>query len=276
MIHVGHDEWRMEKDQCNLCRGKDYGELFANDLNKIHSFLAKKGIKTAIWGDHLLESVRGKDHELKTDNTGKEYKMPGALRPEQVLELIPKDILVLNWSWGDQSGPNNNAIQLSEFGFEQAYGNLRPHIGNWSDKIKIKGLSGGSTSSWAATNEKNFGKDQLYDFLGVAQMLWSSHHLPIDTLAFPIESLLTEVKANLSGKILPSDNGVKVNPVNISRYFNTSLAEGIAALDNADLLEGEVKIENKIFNVNGPTAEGRKAILLKISRKKQRQLLALK
>ena len=26
-IHIGHDEWRMEKDLCELCKGKDYGEL---------------------------------------------------------------------------------------------------------------------------------------------------------------------------------------------------------------------------------------------------------
>ncbi len=124
MIHVGHDEWRMEKDICKLCRGKDYGQLFADDLNKIHNYLAKKGIKTAIWGDHLLESVTQKDHQTWKTSTGYEYKIPGALRPEQVLQLIPKDILIFNWFWNDVK----NDKQLAAFGFEQVYGNLRPDI----------------------------------------------------------------------------------------------------------------------------------------------------
>ncbi|HEY5774330.1 MAG TPA: glycoside hydrolase family 20 zincin-like fold domain-containing protein, partial [Chitinophagaceae bacterium] len=94
MIHVGHDEWRMEKDICELCRGKDFGLLYANDLKKIHGYLADKGIKTAIWGDHLLESVTEKDHQTWKSSTGYTYKIPGALKPEQVLNLIPKDILI--------------------------------------------------------------------------------------------------------------------------------------------------------------------------------------
>jgi len=99
IIHVGHDEWRMEKDLCELCRGKDYGQLFADDLKKIHNYLANKGIKTAIWGDHLLESVTEKDHQTWKSSAGYQYNIPGALRPELVSESIPKDIVIFNWFW---------------------------------------------------------------------------------------------------------------------------------------------------------------------------------
>ena len=50
IIHIGHDEWRMEKDLCELCKGKDYGELYAADVTKIHDYLAKKGIKISFVG----------------------------------------------------------------------------------------------------------------------------------------------------------------------------------------------------------------------------------
>lgn len=257
MIHVGHDEWRMEKDICELCRGKDYGELYANDLKKIHDHLAKKGIKTAIWGDHLLESVTEKDHQTWKSSTGYQYKIPGALRPEQVLKLIPKDILVFNWFWNDI----NNDKQLSGFGFKQVYGNLRADINNWNERDKIKGVLGGAPSSWAGTTEYNIGKDQLFDFLSAANLLWSEHYLPVDKLAFATEPLVNEVYTNLSGKILPSDNGAAVTSLNISSSFNSSLTDGITGLNNAHLLSGDIRVENKIFNLNS-SAEDKRAIVV--------------
>jgi hexosaminidase len=171
MIHVGHDEWRMEKDVCELCRGKDYNELYAKDLTKIYQYLKKRGIQVAIWGDHLMESVYGKDFQVWKTSTGYQYKIPASLRPSQVDSLIPKDILVFNWFWNDV----NNDKQLSKFGFRQVYGNLRPDISNWTDRSKINGVLGGAPSSWAATTEFNIGKDQLSDFLGGANLLWSKH-----------------------------------------------------------------------------------------------------
>jgi N-acetyl-beta-hexosaminidase len=52
MIQIGHDEWwGAPLGVCPLCRGKDYSDLYAGDVSKIHNYLASKGIKTAMWGD---------------------------------------------------------------------------------------------------------------------------------------------------------------------------------------------------------------------------------
>lgn len=263
MIHVGHDEWRMEKDICDLCRGKDYGLLYANDVKKIHDHLAQKGIKTAIWGDHLLESVTQKDHQTWKSSTGYTYKIPGALRPKQVVKLIPKDIVIFNWFWNDI----NNDKQVSAFGFKQVYGNLRPDITNWNDRDSIKGVLGGAPSSWAATTEYNFGKDQLFDFLADANLLWSTHYLPADKAVFATEPLVSNIYRNLSGKVLPVDEGSTVNPVNISSYFNSSLNDGIVSLHNASLVTGEVKTGNKTFFLNQGQG-GKKAIVATVAENK--------
>jgi hypothetical protein len=246
MIHVGHDEWRMEKDLCELCRGKDYGALYAMDLKKIHDYLAAKGIGTAIWGDHLLESVTEKDHQTWKSSTGYQYKIPGALKPEQVLKLIPKDIIVFNWFW-DQVA---NDRQLSEFGFKQVYGNLRADIADWNERKNIKGVLGGAPSSWAATMEKNIGKDQLIDFLGAASLLWSKSSLSQKDLVFEIEPLINEVYQNLSGKILPGDLGSQIAPIDLSSAFNSSLQEATGDLKTDSILSGDVQVGNQIFQIN--------------------------
>jgi hypothetical protein len=259
MIHVGHDEWRMEKDVCDLCRGKDYNELYAKDLNTIHDYLSKKNIKIAIWGDHLLESVYGKNFQVWKSSTGYEYKIPASLRPDQVEKMIPKDILIFNWFWNDI----NNDKQVSQFGFRQVYGNLRADIGQWDQRRTIQGVLGGAPSSWAATTEGNIGKDQLVDFLGGANLLWSKHFLTVDSLAFICEPLISEVKRCLSGKVLPSDNGCQVKTLDISSHFNTSLTGGIDSLNSSDLLSGEVRVGNKVYKVNPASGSGTKAVVVR-------------
>ncbi|MEO7145735.1 MAG: beta-N-acetylhexosaminidase, partial [Bryobacteraceae bacterium] len=51
MIHIGHDEWFAPVGRCARCRGKNLGDLFATDVNKIHRYLAARGIKTTMYGD---------------------------------------------------------------------------------------------------------------------------------------------------------------------------------------------------------------------------------
>jgi hypothetical protein len=260
MIHVGHDEWRMEKDECELCKGKDYGELFANDLKKIRDYLAKKGITTAMWGDHLLESVRSKDPRSTKSSSGYAYKVPGALRPEQVEKLIPKDILVFNWFW-DERYERSNDTKLSNWGFKQVYGNMRADIIDWAERTRIPGFLGGAPSSWAATTEKNFGKDQLVNFLGCANFLWSERVLPFDSLIFTIESLVHDVKRNFTGSALPSDEGFNVRALDVSSHFNSSLSGGVGGLTTSDITSGEVKSGNVVFKLPNSTENGNRAVV---------------
>jgi hypothetical protein len=264
MIHVGHDEWRMEKDECELCKGKDYGELFANDLTKIHYYLAKKGIATAMWGDHLLESVRSKDPRVTKSSTGYAYKVPGGLRPELVEKLIPKDIMVFNWFW-DERYERSNDTKLSNWGFKQVYGNMRADILDWVERTKVPGFLGGAPSSWSATTEKNFGKDQLVNFLGCANFLWSEHHMSFDSLIFTMESLVHDVQRNLSGTVLPSDEWFKVKTIDISSKFNSNLALDIDGLIGGNVLTGEVKSGNHVFNLADTARNGKRAVVAKTS-----------
>jgi hypothetical protein len=258
IIHVGHDEWRMEKDICELCRGKDYGELFAGDLTRIHDYLAEKGIRTAIWGDHLLESVTGKDHRVWKSSSGYEYKIPGALRPEQVLKLIPKDILIFNWFWDE---PDNDR-QLSYFGFTQVFGNMRANINDWEKRSDTKGILGGAPSSWAATTETNFGKDQLIDFLGCSNLLWSEVYLPFEELVFVAEPLVSDINYRFTGNLLPSDAGSRVIPLDISDYCNSSLTGGIAGFGENNLVSGRVGSGNKMFTIQTRPGTNGKAIIV--------------
>jgi hypothetical protein len=246
MVHVGHDEWRMPWGVCALCRNKDPRELFAQDINKIHDYLKAKGISMAIWGDHLIEPLRGQRTRKIPNPQGTPYEVPGALSPEQVKSLVPKDVLIFNWFWDDsQQGEGEaNDVALQEWGFQQVYGNMQPNIQNYSRRAARAGVVGGAPSSWAATNELNFGKDLMFDLLGCAQLLWSGRQPAQDQLSETIQSLLPQVRRNLSARPFPSDSDPVV-PINIQTSLNASLP----GLGSGVLREGRIVAERKVFDL---------------------------
>ena len=209
MVHIGHDEWRAPLGSCPRCGNKDRGELYAQDVNKIHDYLAAKGIRTAMYGDHLVERVRGKGASDQKTRAGYAYQWPGALSPVQVKERIPKDILIFNWFWKDGKEGNGepNDVQLADWGFRQVFMNFEPGIQNYARRSGRSSLMGGVPASWAATTEFNFGKDLIYDFLGCANLVWSKHWYEPRELTAVVQARVPDVRRRLSGVEPPSAEG---------------------------------------------------------------------
>ena len=224
IVHIGHDEWRMPMDVCPDCRGKDYRELFAEDVRKIHAYVSDKGVRVAMWGDHLLETVRGAGARASDSVSGYKFRMPSGLTPDQVKTGIPKDILVLNWFWNTSSKPEaaGNEATLDEWGFEQVYGNFTPAIldQGYAERSQRKTLLGGAASAWSATNEFNIGKDQMDSFLGCASMLWSCEWPAWDDLDAALQPLIPVARRNLRGWSTPVEDGETVAPLDLSAGFN--------------------------------------------------------
>jgi hypothetical protein len=258
MIHIGHDEWwGAPLDVCPLCKGKDYSDLFAEDINRIHNYMSERGIKIAMWGDHILESVRNKGPIERVSSTGVKYKTPGGLRPSVVKESIPKDILIFNWFWVNQE----RDLELDEFGFTQVYGNFKSNISNWDERIKRIDLAGGAPSSWASTNEFNFGKDLMMDFLGCANLLWSAHTIDLTDLADAVWELMPSVRSSLSAARIPSEDGDAVESIDISSHFNLGKDSKVFNVDLKTLKTGQVQSRTKVFNLpQSATASGNVAI----------------
>lgn len=248
MIHIGHDEWwGAPLDVCPLCKGKDPSVLFAGDVSKIHKYMSDKGIKIAMWGDYLLESVRNKGPQNRTSSTGVKYQTPGAVRPEIVISSIPKDILVLNWFWIDQE----KEMELQKFGFKQIYGNFTPNISNWDSRVKKIDLMGGAPSSWASTNEFNFGKDLILDFLGCANFVWSSHTLNQREQLAIVNELMPSVRSRLNISRIPSRELGEIVPVDISSKFNLKKNPGVFNIDLSSISNGKINNQGKVFNLAG-------------------------
>ena len=260
MMHVGHDEWRIPWGVCPLCRDKDPRRLYAQDANKIHDHLAQRGIKMSSYGDHLIEPLRGVRFQKTSTSTGQPYQTPGALSPEQVRSLIPKDILVYNWFWDDKNTAQGegeaNEIALDTWGFQQIFDNMEPDIKDYERRASRPGIIGGVPSSWAATNELNFGKDLMFDFLGCEQLLWSGRKPPLDGLSVTIQHLLPRVRRNLSAGPFPSDFDPVV-PLNMESAIRVTAVPGVEV---PGMKSGRVGTGRLVFELG--RREGKPAVAL--------------
>ncbi|HEV7737744.1 MAG TPA: family 20 glycosylhydrolase, partial [Chlamydiales bacterium] len=252
-IHIGHDELFLPVAASPTCDDKDIGELFGEDVKKIHDHLASKGIKTELWGDMLLESVRGVGLRKKVAKDGWTYYTPGALTPEQVERLIPKDCLIYNWFWKNEShqhvSAELNEAYLDKMGFQQIYGNFEPNIEHYETRKKRSTLLGGAPSAWFATNEVGFGKELMSTFLGCSGILWSGHTVPGKALSARVQSMLPSIRTRLSGITPPSQTETSIVPVDISSRFNIGDAVPALGVNLDGMQTGTVQYNNIRFDL---------------------------
>ena len=226
MIHIGHDELFLPVDGSPRCADKNIGELFGEDVKQIHDHLSARGIKSALWADMLLESVRGHGLQKNVAADGWIYYTPGGMTPDQVERLIPKDCLLFNWFWGDQSDSSDSAHQemneatLDKMGFQQVYGNFDTTIKNYEIRKQRSTLLGGAPSAWFATNEFGFGKELMSDFLGCSSILWTGKSLNRRDHLLRVQSMIPAIRMRLSGIVPPSQTETLILPLDISSKFN--------------------------------------------------------
>jgi hypothetical protein len=228
MIHAGHDELFAPVGLCPRCKDKDIGQRFGEDVRKIHDYLARRGIQMAIWGDMLLQEVRG--HGLQKNETGDgwTFQAPGGMTPDQVSRLIPKDVLIFNWFWHAEDGEwderqaQSHEARLGQMGFKQVFGNFVPGIQNYDQRRQRASLIGAAPSAWFATSEAGFGKDLLPDFLACSTLLWNQRVLEGKDLSGLVQALLPSIRNAFRGAPPPSQTETTLVPIDLRANFNTT------------------------------------------------------
>ena len=251
MIHIGHDEWRgFPMSKSPAFKDNNYANLYISDVNTLHAYLTKKGIKVAMWGDFLLEKVRGKEARTEESLTGEEYLIPGAVPFERVKNEIPKDILILNWMWSEQVGGRKNDETFTKAGFKQIFGNMGNDIPDYEERIIKSDFIGGAPSSWAITNEYVYAREELDEFLGCAYSLWTGKQLDNDKRNQMVRNIMPSVRRNLSGKTEPSADGDPVVSVDLTSQFNSGPKDKRMDLDLSGISQGNVSLNEKAFNLS--------------------------
>jgi len=154
-VHMGHDEI-YQIGVCPVCSKRDPADILAEDVNKLHDYLAAKGLKLILWGDMFQPVTK--------------YLTSAAI------DKIPKDILFLDFIWYFHLTKDIEK-NLLEKGFSVAVGNLySSHFPRY--ETRIPNLLGGEVSAWVETKEEKLQSEgKMYDFLYTANMLWSETYV---------------------------------------------------------------------------------------------------
>jgi hypothetical protein len=244
MVHVGHDELFAPVGLCPKCGDRDIGDLFGEDVSRIHTYLREKNIQMAMWGDMLLESVRGKGLRDKRAPDGWKYKVAGGLTRAQVDRHIPKDILIFNWFWNKAEGEwseeqaEQNEVTLDEMGFQQIYGNFSPAIEDYARRSARRTLLGGAPSAWFATNEDNFGRTMVADLLGCSNTLWNGEVLDGYKLSGLAQERMMDIRSRFRGCVSVSGTEASASAIDISGRFNTAGREAVIGCDLRKMKRG--------------------------------------
>jgi hypothetical protein len=256
MVHIGHDELFAPVGLCPRCGNRDVGDLFGEDVSRIHTYLKKKNAGMAMWGDMLLESVRGTGLQDKRAPDGWKYKIAGGLTRSQVGRHIPKDILIFNWFWNKAEGEwsqeqaEANEVTLDEMGFRQIYGNFGPTIEHYPQRSARRTLLGGAPSAWFASSEVSFGRTMITDVLGCGNILWHGDVVKGRRLSGLAQERMFDIRSRFRGYLPPSRTESFISPVDVSRFFNTAGREAVIECDLRTVKRGQVSFGRVPFKLD--------------------------
>lgn len=93
-IHIGMDEvYEIASNQCPRCRGKKRANLFAKAVKDMHAHIVKAHqLDLMMWGDRLIDAERFGYDNWEADTFGTYH----------AIDLIPKDIIILDWHYDER------------------------------------------------------------------------------------------------------------------------------------------------------------------------------
>ena len=185
-VHMGHDEV-YQIGVCPRCKDKSPAELLAEDVNRIHAYLAKKGLKMMIWADMFQKVTK--------------YQTSAAL------DKIPEDIILLDFVWYFHM---NEDIEdnLLEKNRKVVLGNMySSHYPRYESRVVKEGIVGAQTSTWVTTREHDIAREgKMYELLYAAQMMWSADYTSHVRYSYDklIGAMMPKVRAALKSVKYPS------------------------------------------------------------------------
>jgi len=190
--------------------GRDPAEVLAEYLNKHHGHLAKQGVRMAMYADTLMEY--GKYGPSCASSGSPHYKDV----THRALDMIPKDIILLDWNYTDRPGRPSYA-HLKSKGFDAVgvpgtcYGPLYASIYHSTTEAKKAGIKGIIEFGWNTAWHLNPQHTTVLPFI----YAWT-----VPTKMEP-DWCMQEVWQRLYQGPRPSHLGV-IEPIDISKTLNES------------------------------------------------------
>ena len=176
VMQVGHDEI-YSICVCEKCRARDAGELLAEDLTRIHGYLAQRGIRLMYWSEKMLnhitswgEGLGGAKRVCRCSRSTVDH-IPATWT---ALDRIPRDCIAHNWYWALRESHDQRFLSR---GMDMTYGNWDPRgMVNWQARVEA-GALGGAPSHWTTTEPVTMQRNGvLLSIVYGAYLLWRTDY----------------------------------------------------------------------------------------------------
>jgi hypothetical protein len=256
-VHIGHDEWRAGAF-CSRCRGKDPGDLFAQDVLKIHRHLKEKGIETWMWGDHFVDG-HNRFGRMSSEGHVVVYDHPDTRSARDTVAAATNEIRITNWS-GFAGGDET----FKKLGWKFIVGNFQgTEEKDWPARAERAGLLGGEVSSWCALEEFQLGKLNIPEAAFTINLMWSRHYPAREDALERVALLLPHIRSLLSGGPVPSlgANPMRFEVLDSANAMNhTSRGDG---WDLTGLKSGAGYYNTMPFTIADPArAQGKSCVMV--------------
>jgi len=194
-VHIGHDEIQTI-GVCGTCRSRRADAVLAEDVNRIHDFLAERGVRTAMWGDKLMPTEHGGNARHRRDAAGRAWILPATHR---AIDRIPRDVLILDWHWGFG---DDSQDYFHRHGFETIFGNYSPlGMRAWARRAGAPGVRGAEVSTWCEVSAYAYAHNGVFrDLFAAADRLWRGTELPRRALESEMARRLPGVVDRFTGR----------------------------------------------------------------------------
>ena len=162
--HIGGDE-AIGAGECYLCRHSDYKALLIDHLTYFHKLLSEKNCRMMMWHDMLIQ---------RNDPRWKGYVANGSPHMKDVLEALPKDIIICDWQYGspkeNEKWPTITYFKNQGFQVLACPWNNVEGIKSLGENVGKNGLDGLLCTTWHAPYFDQMLKIVTYG----AQATWST------------------------------------------------------------------------------------------------------
>ncbi len=150
IVNIGHDEC-YSLCVCEKCAPLHPARVYADDIIKIHDYLAERGIKTLMWSEKLLQVWQNGNFAIGGLERFKTYPDGEVVRMQPKLYdcagMIPRDVIMMHWYW--MFDPETIDDVYHEHGYQMVYGNSSVmETTLWNERSK-KSL-GAIASNWGS------------------------------------------------------------------------------------------------------------------------------
>lgn len=206
VFHIGHDEITFRPIGVHRdTRNTSPADLLAEEVTKLHDWLAERGLVTMMWGDQLVaEQHGGPPHNTWT-----------------AVDKLPKDIIINDWHYSPWDDFPSVAF-LKEHGYKVlASGWWDPlNIMNFSDVAIREGILGFSGTSWWGLGNFPASAEHQTAFVLAAENSWSNGRPTIDQLDYWPWQAWRQLAG--WGGVPPE---TRFAPIELSRHTNQTLAD---------------------------------------------------